>query len=26
MESLLASRVMPMPFLGDRDALARAVI
>jgi EAL domain-containing protein (putative c-di-GMP-specific phosphodiesterase class I) len=26
MELLLASRGMPMPFLGDRDALARAVI
>jgi diguanylate cyclase len=26
MESLLASRGMPMPFLADREALAKAVI
>jgi diguanylate cyclase len=26
MEALLASRGMPMPFLGDREALAKAVI
>jgi len=26
MESLLASRYLPMPFLADRDALAEAVI
>jgi diguanylate cyclase (GGDEF)-like protein len=26
MESLLASRAMPMPFLADREALAKAVI